>query len=95
MLEAFPSINEAEFREACTALEARCHDSLRNTKWLSVQWTGSALLIKQVLPKSTNKLEQVDCDDTVPIQFHQVLEDDVADEVSVTTRIWVSALMRQ
>jgi len=47
MLEAFPSIKEGEFAEACRALESRCHDALDGTDWLSVNWTGEELVIKQ------------------------------------------------
>ncbi|KEF52017.1 uncharacterized protein A1O9_12007, partial [Exophiala aquamarina CBS 119918] len=46
-LQAFPSISEAEFADACAAIEGRCADRLADTDWLSVKWSGSELLIKQ------------------------------------------------
>jgi len=46
-LQAFPSLTEHEFVDACMALEARSADKLDDTDWLSVHWTGKELLIKQ------------------------------------------------
>ncbi|EXJ81349.1 hypothetical protein A1O3_07639, partial [Capronia epimyces CBS 606.96] len=46
-LQAFPSISEAEFAEACQALESRALDRLDGTDWLSVRWSGEDLFIKQ------------------------------------------------
>ena len=47
MLEAYPSLTEAEFCEACNSLERRCHDNLSDTDWLSIEWTGKELKIVQ------------------------------------------------
>ena len=47
MLESYPSLTALEFREACSNFEARCHDKLSGTDWLSVKWKGQELLIAQ------------------------------------------------
>ena len=47
VLQAFPSLTEDEFSLACKAFEDRSFDNLNGTDWLSVQWTGQELLIKQ------------------------------------------------
>lgn len=47
MLQAYPSLTETEFLEACGALERRCHDRLSGSDWLSVKYTGRELQIIQ------------------------------------------------
>ena len=45
MLDSYPSLTAAEFAEGCSGFEARCHDRLSGTDWLSVKWTGRELRI--------------------------------------------------
>jgi hypothetical protein len=46
-VQAFPSINEREFADACRSFVSRCEDNLSGTAILSVEWTGQELKIKQ------------------------------------------------
>ncbi len=59
-LQAFPSLTEHEFTEACMAFEARSADKLDNTDWLSVHWTGNELLVKQTRRSQNSKGEDAD-----------------------------------
>lgn len=59
MLTAYPSLNDAEFAEACKALEQRCYDNLSGTNWLSIHWHGSELEIKQMKPATNGETEAI------------------------------------
>jgi len=76
-LQAFPSITEDEFQQACRALEDRSSDKLDGTDWLGVRWTGKELIVKQKRAVHSPEHETTDEDEDVA----RLAEDSCAAEV--------------
>lgn len=78
VLQAFPSVTDQEFCEACRALELRGLDRISGTDWLSVKWTGKELLIKQQRP-SESRHHQNPSEAEESDQSEELIEDAVED----------------
>ncbi|ETI29174.1 hypothetical protein G647_01627 [Cladophialophora carrionii CBS 160.54] len=86
-LEAFPAITKDEFCKACKALERRSADSISDTDWLSVRWSGEELLIRQrrntLLHSGSRRLASDQGTNTGEVggkeDFENIVEDEVED----------------
>ena len=94
MLDSYPSLTAAEFTEGCKNLEARCHDRLSGTDWLSVKWTGRELLIGQTTRLASRHANEGDIYDAGEGNESEEIEfDGMGDEEEEVCKLLVISLV--